>query len=354
MPTSDTRALSSTVMIGSIAAMSLSALIAPAWAQSALQQSAKEFYPGKKIEMIVYSTAGSTYDLYARLLARHMPHFLPGEPTMIVKNMVGAGGLTATRYLYSQAPRDGTTIGTISRGIPFEPLLGGSATVEFDPLKFLWLGSMSRESSLAISWHTSDVKTAQDLLTKELLVAGTGAGADSQIVPNALNGLISTKFKIIPGYASLTTATLAMERGEVAGFAYWSWGAIKSSKPRWVPEKQINLLFQTGNHPDISNVPNVKVLAKTENDRQALDLLFARDVMARPFLGPPEVPADRAQALRAAFTGAMKDAQLLKEAQQAQMEIELVDGQELESLLKTSFAAPKEVIERVREAMNRQ
>ena len=314
-----------------------------------------DFFRGKTIRLVNGGAAGSGYDLYSRMLARHMPNHVPGKPTsMIVKNMVGAGGLTATRYLYSQAPRDGTTIGTISRGIPFEPLLGGSATVEFDPLKFLWLGSMSRESSLAISWHTSDVKTAQDLLTKELLVAGTGAGADSQIVPNALNGLIATNFKIIPGYASLTTATLAMERGEVAGFAYWSWGAIKSSKPSWVPDKQINLLFQTGNHPDIPNVPNVKVLAKSENDRQALDLLFARDVMARPFLGTPEIPADRAQALRAAFAGAMKDAQLLKEAQQAQMEIELVDGQEVESLLKTAFAAPKEVIERVREAMNRQ
>jgi tripartite-type tricarboxylate transporter receptor subunit TctC len=306
------------------------------------------------MEVVVYSTAGSTYDLYARVLARHMPRHLPGEPTMIVKNMVGAGGLTATRYLYSQAPRDGTTIGTISRGIPFEPLLGGSATVEFDPLKFLWLGSMSRESTLAISWHTSDVKTAQDLLTKELLVAGTGAGADSQIIPNALNGLINTKFKIIPGYASLTTATLAMERGEVAGFAYWSWGAIKSSKPNWVPDKQINLLFQTGNHPDIPNVPNVKVLANSDSDRQAIDLLFARDVMARPFLATPEIPADRAKALQDAFVAAMKDPQLLKEAQQAQMEIELVDGKEVEGLIKTAFAAPKEVIERVREAMNRQ
>jgi tripartite-type tricarboxylate transporter receptor subunit TctC len=346
MPTSVTRALSAAVLSA--------AFVTPALIASASAQSAKEFYPGKKMEVVVYSTAGSTYDLYARVLARHMPRYLPGEPTMIVKNMVGAGGLTATRYLYSQAPRDGTTIGTISRGIPFEPLLGGSATVEFDPLKFLWLGSMSRESTLAISWHTSDVKTAQDLLTKELLVAGTGAGADSQIIPNALNGLLDTKFKIIPGYASLTTATLAMERGEVAGFAYWSWGAIKSSKPSWVPDKQINLLFQTGNHPDIPDVPNVRVLAKSDSDRQAIDLLFARDVMARPFLATPEIPADRAKALQDAFVAAMKDPQLLKEAQQAQMEIELVDGKEVEGLIKTAFAAPKAVIERVREAMNRQ
>ncbi len=322
--------------------------------QGAAAQSVAEFYAGKKMDMIVYSTAGSTYDMYSRLLARHMPRHLPGEPPMIVKNMVGAGGLAATRYLYAQAPRDGLTIGTISRGIPFDPLLGGNAAVEFDALKFLWLGSMSRESTLAISWHTSDVKTAKDLLSKELLVAGTGAGADSQVVPNALNGLIATKFKIVPGYASLTTATLALERGEVSGFAYWSWGAIKSSKPDWIRDKKINLLFQTGEHPELTAVPNVKSLAKSESDRQALDLLFARDIMARPFLSTPEVPADRAKALRDAFAAALKDGQLLAEAEKAQMEIELVDGAEVEALIKKAYASPKDVVERVRAAMNPQ
>jgi tripartite-type tricarboxylate transporter receptor subunit TctC len=317
----------------------------------------EDFFRGKTMTLICYSTAGSTYDLYSRMLAKHMPNHIPGKPpTMIVKNMTGAGGLTATRYLYSSAPKDGTTIGNISRGIPFEPLLGGSQGVDFDPLKFFWLGSMARESALAVSWHTAQVKTAKDLFSKELMVAGSGAGADSEIIPKALNGLVGTKFKVISGYPGLTPAALAMERGEVEGIAYWSWGAIKTGHPDWVRDKKINLLFQTAEkpHPDIPNVPTaVQVLAKSDEERQGLELLFARDIIARPFLAPPDVPADRAKALKAAFEASLKDKALLAEADKARAEIELVSGEEVVALLKKSMATPPAVVERLRAAMNR-
>jgi tripartite-type tricarboxylate transporter receptor subunit TctC len=334
------------------------ALVVGSWslAVPAVAQSAAEFFPGKTLTLICYSQAGSTYDLYSRMLARHIGNHLPGTPTMIVKNMVGAGGLTATRFLYNTAPKDGSHIGNISRGIPFEPLLGGSQAVEFDPLKFIWLGSMSRESALAVSWHTTGVKTAQDLFTKELLVAGTGAGADSEIIAKALNGLVGTKFKIISGYTSLTVGALAMERGEVEGIAYWSWGAIQTGKPDWIRDKKINLLFQTAAtpHPDIPDVPlAAKVLAKNDEERQGLELLFARDIIARPFLAPPDVPADRAKALKVAFEASLKDPALLAEAEKARAEIELVSGEEIETLLKKAMATPPAVVERLRNAMNR-
>lgn len=320
-------------------------------------QSVAEFYQGKSLTLICYSTAGSTYDLYSRMLARHMHNYIPGKPpAMIVKNMTGAGGLTATRFLYTNAPKDGSHIGNISRGIPFEPLLGGGQTVDFDPLKFIWLGSMSRESALAVSWHTSAVKTAQDLFTKELLVAGSGAGADSEIIAKALNGLVGTKFKVISGYTSLTVAALAMERGEVEGIAYWSWGAIQTGKPDWVRDKKLNLLFQTAAtpHPDIPNVPlGIDVLAHNDEERQGLQLLFARDIIARPFLAPPDVPADRAKALKAAFEASLKDPVLLAEADKARAEISLVTGEEIEELLKKSMATPPAVVERLRNAMKR-
>ena len=339
------------VRTGSVAALTVTL------GTAASAQSVEEFFHGKTMTLICYSTAGSTYDLYSRMLARHMPNYIPGKPpTMIVKNMVGAGGLLATRFLYSSAPKDGTNIGNISRGIPFEPLLGGSQAVDFDPLKFIWLGSMARESALAVSWHTSDVKTAQDLFTKELMVAGSGAGADSEIIPKALNGLVGTKFKIIAGYPGLTPAALAMERGEVTGIAYWSWGAIKTGKPDWIRDKKLNLLFQTSEtpHPDIPDVPTAtKVLAKSEEDRQGLELLFARDIIARPFLAPPDVPADRAKALIAAFEASLKDKALLAEADKVGAEIELVSGEEIQKLLQKSMATPPAVVERLRNAMNR-
>lgn len=343
------------VRTGSVAA--LAAMLGTGASTGVSAETVEEFYRGKSMTLICYSTAGSTYDLYSRMLARHMPNHVPGKPpSMIVKNMVGAGGLLATRYLYSTAPKDGTHIGNISRGIPFEPLLGGSQAVDFDPLKFIWLGSMARESALAVSWHTAEVKTAQDLFNKELLVAGSGAGADSEIIPKALNGLVGTKFKIIAGYAGLTPAALAMERGEVEGIAYWSWGAIVTGKPDWIRDKKLNLLFQTSEtpHPDIPDVPTAqKVLAKTEEERQGLELLFARDIIARPFLAPPDVPADRAKALISAFEASLKDPALLAEAEKTRAEIELVSGEEIQKLLRKSLATPPAVVERLRTAMNR-
>ena len=339
-----------------LAATSIAATLgAFAQAAPAAAQPAAEFFKGKTMTVIVYTTSGSGYDTLGRMFSRHMPHYLAGAPTMIVKNMPGAGGLTATRYLYYTAPKDGTVFGTIGRGIPYEPLLGGAGTVDFDPLKFTWLGSPSRESSLAMAWHTASVKTAQDLFARELLVAGTGASADSEIVPKTLNGLIGTKFKIISGYEGVNRAALAVEGGEIEGLAYWSWGALKANKPDWVRDKKVNLLFQTAAvpHPEIPHVPSVMSLAKTDAQRQAIELLFARDIVARPFVAPPDVPADRAAVLKGAFAATMKDATFLSEAQKQALDIDVVSAEESEAVLKRAFATPAEVVATVRKAMGR-
>jgi tripartite-type tricarboxylate transporter receptor subunit TctC len=317
-------------------------------------QSVEAFYRGKDISLVIYSPAGTAYDLYARLLARTMPRYIPGKPGMIAKNMTGAGGLTATRYLYSSAPKDGTVFGTISRGIPFEPLLGGAQTVDFDPLKFVWLGSMSKETSLAVSWHTSSIKTAADLFTTELMVAGPGAAADATIIPTALNGLVGTKFKIIQGYAGVAAATLSMEQGEIEGIADWSWGAINATRPQWLQEKKLNLLYQGGaQNPNLPTVPMVTTLAKTESDRQAIELIYSREALARPFLLPPGVPADRVKALKNAFSQSLKDKELLADAAKERMEIEYVSGEDVEGLIKRAFATPADVLDRTRTAMGR-
>ena len=328
-------------------------LLTAATSRLATAQSVEDFYRGKTTTIIVYSDAGSSYDTYARVLARHMPAQIPGRPGMIVKNMVGAGGLTATRYLYNNAPRDGTTLGTISRGIPFEPLLGNTV-VEFDPLKFIWLGSMSKETTMYVSWQTARVKTAQDLMTTELLLAGTGAGADSEVISHALNGILGAKIKLISGYKGASNAALALERGEIEGI-YWTWNGINTTHPSWITEKKLNLLFQTRStpHPELPDVPLVTVLAKTDEQRQALALLFARDVLGRPFLVPPEVPADRVKALRSAFDASVRDPALLVDADKGKMEIELVTADEVEALIRAAYATPQAVVDRVKDAMNR-
>jgi tripartite-type tricarboxylate transporter receptor subunit TctC len=331
--------------------MACAGLSAVAFAASAQEAEPK----GKLVTVIAYTPPGSVYDLVSRMIARHMPQYLPGAPSMIVRNMPGAGGLTATRYLYSTAPKDGSVFGTVGRGIPFEPLLGGAGTVDFDPRKFTWLGSPSRESSLAIAWHTAAVKTADDLLSKELIIAGTGASADSEIIPRALNGIVGTKFKIISGYDGITKASLAMETGEIEGVAYWSWSGLKAAKMDLIRDGKIRLLFQSAAvpHPEIPDVPSAMTLAKTEAQRQALELLFARDVIAFPFFAPPGLPPDAAKQLTDAFAATLRDPALLAEAKQASVTIDPVSGEEALTVLTRVYDTPADVVASVRTAMGR-
>lgn len=317
-------------------------------------QGVEAFYKGRQMSMIIYSPPGSTYDVYARALIRHLPRHIPGEPNIIPQNMPGAGGLKAMDYLYNIAPKDGSVIGTVGRGLAFEPILGRSE-FRYDPLRFNWLGSMNRDVSLAISWHTSPVKTLQDLQKQELLSPGTGAGADSEIMPLAFNSLAGTKFKIINGYPNTVQAALAMERGELDGIGYWSWGSIQTAQPAWIRDKKINFLFHTGPKPlpQLPGLPSIRDFARNELDSKALEFLLAREVLGRPFLAPPDIPADRVKALREAFARTLKDPDFLKEAEKGMLEIDLVTGEEAEGVVRTAASAPPQVIERVKSLLGR-
>lgn len=321
---------------------------------AACAQTVEQFYRSRPLTMIVFTGAGSTYDLYARLLARHLGDHIPGKPTFVVQNMPGAGGLKVEQYLYRIAPKDGTVMGTIGRGLPFEPMLGENE-VNVDPLKFTWLGSMNRDVSLAMSWHNSKVKTFADLTKHDLLVPGTGAGADSEILPLAFNRLAGTRFKIIEGYRDTSVAALAMERGELDGLAYWSWSSIMAAHPDWVRDKKVNLLFETGVEPiaEAPDVPRIRNLVADPTDHAALAFLLAREIIGRPFLAPPGLPADRAAALRSAFAATLRDPAFLQDAKRARLDVSLVTGAEVDALLKDSAAAPNNVIDRVKQALGR-
>ena len=231
----------------------------------------------------------------------------------------------------------------------------GKKDIDFDPLKLTWIGSMNREIAVALSWGPSPVKTFEDLRKTELLVPGTGAGADSEIIPRAYNNLAGTKFKIVSGYRDTAEATLQMETGELQGIAYWSLSAIQSLKPDWIPTKKINILFHTGatESPDLPGVPRIRNLIKDETDRKALEFLLAREVMGRPFVAPPGIPADRAKALRDAFNATMVDPEFLKEAARGNVEVNLVKAEEIDTLLRDAAALPPAVIERARQVLDR-
>lgn len=317
-------------------------------------QAPEPFYKGRQITLLVFSGAGSTYDTYARLLARHMGNHIPGKPSFVIQYIVGAGGLKTVDYLNRIAPRDGTVFGTIGRGLAFEPMLGKNE-VNFDPLKFTWIGSMNREASLALSWGSSPVKTLEDLRAMELLVPGTGAGADSEILPRAFNNLAGTRFRVISGYRDTSEASLQLETGELQGIAYWSWSAIMTARPDWVRDRKVNLLFHTG-VGDIAaapGVPRIRDRVADPIDRKALEFLLAREILGRPFLAPPGLPAERAETLRAAFNAALRDPAFLLDAERGNIETDVVTAGEVEAVLRDAANAPPAVLSRVKKILDR-
>ena len=304
-------------------------------------QSPAEFYKGKTVDLYIGYSVGGGYDLYARFLARHMGKHIPGNPTVLPKNMEGAGSLRLANWLYNVAPKDGTAFGAIGRGTGFDTLLGNKAA-QFDATKYTWIGSANNEVSICVAWHTSGIAKFEDLLTRQLIVGGTSSSADTDQFPKIANGVLGTKMRVITGYPGGNEVGLAMERGEVQGRCGWSWSSVKSTHRKWYDDKKFNILVQLAldKHPDLLDIPLIVDLAKTEEQRQILRLIFARQVMGRPFVAPPNVPRERADALRKAFMDTMKDKDFLADTEKAQMEITPVDGAEIDKLVKELHAAP--------------
>jgi tripartite-type tricarboxylate transporter receptor subunit TctC len=306
-----------------------------------------EFYKGKSIDLYIGYTAAGGYDVYARLLGRHIERHIPGNPNIVTKNMPGAGSLVLANWLYNVGPKDGTTFGIIGRGIPFDPLLG-STKAQFDATKFTWLGSMNDEVSVCVAWHTTGITSLEQVKEKELVVGGTGPAADTDQFPKVLNGALGTKFKIVSGYPGGNEIDLAMERGEVQGRCGWSWSSVIATHKSWIDEKKINILAQLSlsKHPDLPNAPLIMDLAKTEEQKQIFKLVFARQPMGRPFLAPPGVPQDRAGALRKAFMDTLKDKEFLAEAKKMKLEINPVSGEQVQSIVEDVYRTPKAIADK--------
>src|SRR5918999_269443 len=318
-------------------------------AAGAQAQSVEEFYKGKTIRLIVSSEPGGGYDNYARLVARHLGEHIPGKPSVVVQNMPGAGGLNAANNIYNIAPKDGTVIGHVQRNVPFVAIQGQPGP-RFDPVKFNWLASLNNEVNVCVAWHTAKVKSVKDALSSELIVGGSGPN-DTEVTPAVLNNILGTKFKIISGYPSSSAVTLAMERGEVEGLCS-SYSSIENRNRNWITEKKVNFIVQnsTKKHPDLPNVPLAIEFAKSEEDRQLMELNDARLIMGRPFLAPPEMPEDRVKALRAAFSAMVKDPNFIEDAKKQSMEITPVSGDEIQALLERVAKTPKAVIDRLTDA----
>ena len=316
-------------------------------------QSPADFYRGKSLDLYIGYSAGGGYDVYARALGRHMGRFIAGNPTIVPKNMPGAGSLVLANWLYNVAPKDGTAFGMIGRGTGFDPLLG-STKAQFDATRFNWLGSMNDEVSVCVAWHTTGITTLEQVKQRELTVGGSGPAADTDQFPKVLNATIGTKFKIVTGYPGGNDVDLAMERGEVMGRCGWSWSSVIATHQSWIDDRKINVLVQLSlkKHPDLPDVPLVMDFAKTEQQAQIFKLVFARQPMGRPFLAPPGIPTDRVATLRKAFMEALQNREFLAEAEKMKLEINPVSGDEVQRIVQDVYRTPKPVAAAVAEMLN--
>jgi tripartite-type tricarboxylate transporter receptor subunit TctC len=307
---------------------------------------AQNFYAGKQLTLICGAAVGGGYDALARLMGRHFGRLIPGNPTVIVQNLPAAGSLVATNQIYNAAPKDGTVISLIQRGMLTSKLINPAQT-RFDVAKLNWIGSLATETGVVASWHTAPHKTARDLFEKELIIGGH-AGVDPELTPKLYNAVLGTKFKIILGYNGTADIALAMERGEVFGIGDWSWSSLKKQRPYWLRDKTITLLLQSGlkNDPELPDLPNALDFAKTDSDRKVLELFFTQKTAARPVIAPPGIPAERLAILRTAFAALAKDREFLADAEKSNLDVDPMSGEEVDKVVALITSAPTDVIAR--------
>jgi tripartite-type tricarboxylate transporter receptor subunit TctC len=303
-------------------------------------QSAEDFYRGKTVTILVGFTAGGGYDLYARLLGRHIGKHIPGNPTVVVQNMPGAGSMKAVQYVYGVAAKDGLTLATVSRGMVTEPLLNGA---NFDPVKLTWLGTITSETSVCATWKTSAVKTWDDMFKREFSLGGSAVGADPDTFALILRNVFGAKMKLVTGYPGGNDINLAMERQEVDGRCGWSWTSLKSQK-QWLPQVNLLMQFNLEKNPDLPDVPVALERAPDNEQRQVLRLLIAGQYVGRPFFTSPDIPAERKAVLRAAFDATMNDQQFLTEAAKADLEISPISAGPIDAFLAELYRTPKDVV----------
>ena len=325
--------------------------LAAAYASQAKADAVADFYKGRAVTVVVSSSAAGGYDTLARALARHMGKHVPGNPAFIVRNMPGAGGMTATNFLYNNADKDGSVIGLVQNNTPFEPLFG-TKEARYDPVKFNWLGSPSSETAMVLLWHTVPVSTVAELKAREVAVGVSGANSTPAFFTRLLNATLGTKMKPINGYPGQNDVLLAMERRELDGHPSAFFSSVRSTRPTWLREKTAKAILQYGPEKlaELADVPFAPDLVASDEDKLTMQAAFAPLALGRPFLIPPGVPPERVAALRAAFAATMADAEFLAEGER--MGLGLNDprsGAQIQEVMERAYKSPPAVIERLRQ-----
>jgi tripartite-type tricarboxylate transporter receptor subunit TctC len=308
-----------------------------------------DFYRGRTVHILIGVNVGGGYDMEARLIARFIGKHIPGNPTVVPQNMIGAGGIKMANYLYAVAPQDGTAIGMFPNTLIAAQAVGISG-VQYDANRFSWLGSMSTSPLTFGVWHTAGVRNLKDARTKEVIAAASNPGAITYTFPRLLNEMLGTKIRVVSGYQGNSTMTLAMERGEAQAVTN-SWDSWRATHMHWIRDKKVNLLVQTqpkSRDPELADVPSVQELARNENDRRVIDLVVAGDAMGKPMAIAPNAPPERVRALLAAYEATLRDPEFIKAAISARTEINAVSGDRLQEIVARVLSTPDDLKARAR------
>jgi tripartite-type tricarboxylate transporter receptor subunit TctC len=333
------------------------AALAPVFAQA--QDSASgpvaDFFRGKQITMIVGSSAGGGYDIYARLLSRHLSKHIPGNPGIVVTNLPGAASNAAAAQIYNVAPKDGTVIGALQTAAVLDPLFGDPARMKHDASKFTYLGSADIDYYICIVRADAPVKTFQELQARELIIGASQPGTSTRDFPALLNSMAGARFRIVSGYPGTREITLAIEKGEVQGLCGFSWSSLQAQRPDWLKSGFIRVLVQEHDkgHPALNKmgVPLAVGFAKTPENRRIMELIYSSETFGRPYMMPPGVPADRVAALRRAFLDALRDKELLADAERIGLEVDPISGEALQALAEKIYATPASIVEQAKQAV---
>jgi tripartite-type tricarboxylate transporter receptor subunit TctC len=336
--------------------LTVTTMIAAAAITTALAQDATTpFFRGKQINVIVGSSAGGGYDIYARLVARHLAKYIPSNPTIVVSNMPGAASNTAAAHLYTVAPKDGTAIGALQTAAVLDPLFGDAARAKHDASKFVYLGSATIDYYVCIARTDAPVKSFKDVLTQELIIGASQPGTSTRDFPALLNNATGAKLRIVSGYPGTREITLAIDKGEVQGLCGFSWSSLSAQRPDWLKSGFIRVLVQEHEkgHPTLNKmgVPLAVDFAKGPGSRRIMELIYSQEIFGRPYMLPPGVPPERVMELRQAFMAALRDPDMVAEAQRIGLDLEPITGEELQALAEKIYATPAAIIEQAKQAV---
>jgi tripartite-type tricarboxylate transporter receptor subunit TctC len=317
--------------------------------------SAAEFYAGKTIDLLIGGNVGGGYDIYARVISRHLGRFIPGRPTIVAKNMPGAGSARAASFLYSVAPKDGSVIGALFPGVIISPLLEERSQPLFDPTKFQYLAAAENATRVCITHARSPIRSYADALERRAIMGATAAGGATRDYATMHRKASGAKFELAAGYRGTADILLAMERGEVDGLCGFDWASLKSQRPDWISSKSLHILVQDNLEPEPElnalGVPQIWQYVRNPEDKQAVALIVSQQVFGRPYLAPPGVPTELTEILRRAFSATLQDKDFLADAERTRIDVAPSSGERVQRLVEEVYATPKAIVERARELL---